>query len=86
MDDKGEGGGRNKVVRPFAFTKDPLVQGLLNKFAERSEKGIRKFNNTMVTSTKPTAKWIDDAIEELWDAIVYLKKVRDIISSKKEEK
>jgi len=84
MEHKGNKG-RN-IVRPFAFTKDPLVQKLLNKFAERSEKGIKKFNNTMVTSKKSLADWIDDAIEELWDAIVYLQKVKDILSSDKVKK
>ena len=35
-------------------TKDKLVQGVIDRIAKRSEKGIKKFNCTMLQSKKPT--------------------------------
>ena len=86
MDDKGKGKGRVELLRPFAHTKDKLVQRILNRMAHRSEKGIVKYSNTMETSKKSLFSWISHAQEELLDAVIYLEKVKDIISSKKEEK
>ena len=86
MDDKGKGGGRVELLRPVAHTKDKGVQRILNRMAHRSEKGIVKYGNTMETSKKSLFSWISHAQEELMDAVIYLEKVKDIISSKKEEK
>ena len=58
-------------------TKDPLVQKIIERIAKRSDIGIKKYGNTMETSTKPIKSWITDAQEELGDAIVYLEKVKN---------
>jgi hypothetical protein len=34
----------------------------------------------MVQATKPLHKWIDDTQEELWDAIVYLEKIKSLLT------
>ena len=52
-------------------TKDKLVQRVIDRIAKRSDKGIKKFGNTMGESKKPTIAWINDAQEELADAIIY---------------
>ena len=57
-------------------TKDKLVQQVIDRIAKRSDKGIKKFGNTMTESKKPTIAWINDAQEELADAIIYLEKVK----------
>ena len=59
-------------------TSDPLVQSEIDRIAKRSEEGIKKFGNTMETSTKPTVAWISDIQEELADAIIYLEKLKKI--------
>lgn len=64
----------SEVVRPFVFTKDPLIMDLLQSFAKRSEQGIKEHKITMEKAQKPIEKWIDDIIEELYDACVYLEK------------
>jgi len=56
------------------MTKDKLIANILQRMALRSENGIKKFGLTMGETKKPTVAWIDDAQEELWDAIVYLEK------------
>ena len=69
----------SKVVRPFIFTKDPLIMDLLQSFAKRSEQGIKEHKITMEGAEKPLEKWIDDVIEELYDACVYLEKTKRIL-------
>ena len=74
-----------KIVRPFVLTKDPLVQTILERFAKRSENGIKKFKRTMLEATKSRIKWINDAQEESWDTIVYLEKLKIELQKGKEE-
>ena len=75
-----------KIVRPFVLTKDPLVQGILKRFAKRSDDGIKKYGKTMLQATKSIAQWIDDAQEESWDKIVYLEKIKIELQKKEGEK
>ena len=65
-----------KIIRPFVLTKDPLVQVILERFAKRSEGGIKKFKRTMFEATKSRVQWINKTQEENWDAIVYLEKLK----------
>ena len=65
-----------KIIRPFVLTKDPLVQVILERFAKRSENGIKKYGKTMLQATKSHIKWINDVQEESWDTIVYLEKLK----------
>ena len=67
------------------MTKDKLIANILQRMALRSENGIKKFGLTMNETKKPTVAWIDDAQEELWDAIVYLEKVKLIMRKEIEE-
>ncbi|MDA0758584.1 MAG: hypothetical protein O3C01_07995 [Bacteroidetes bacterium] len=54
---------------------------LLQSFAKRSEQGIKEHKITMEGAEKPLEKWIDDVIEELYDACVYLEKVKRILKT-----
>ena len=71
----------NEVVRPFVFTKDPLIMNLLQSFAKRSEQGIEEYKGTMGTAQKPLEDWITDVQEEMYDACVYLEKVKTLIKT-----
>jgi len=71
-----------KIIRPFVLTKDPLVQVILERFAKRSENGIKKYGKTMLQATKSRIKWINDAQEESWDTIVYLEKLKTELQKK----
>ena len=66
-------------------TKDKLVQGVIDRIAKRSEKGIKKFGCTMLQSKKPTIAWINDTQEELADAIIYLEKFKYILKEEELE-
>ena len=65
----------NKIHK-LVFTRDTLVQGILKRFAKRSDDGIKKYGKTMLQANKSIAQWIDDAQEESWDKIVYLEKIK----------
>ena len=71
-----------KIMRPFVLTKDPLVQVILERFAKRSENGIKKYGKTMLQATKSRIKWINDVQEESWDTIVYLEKLKTELQKK----
>jgi len=63
-------------------TRDPLVQDLMNRMAARSEAGINKYNNTMVTTQMSAVAAIDNAIEECLDQAVYLEKAKRELQEK----
>jgi len=65
-------------------TKDPLVQKVLDKMAERSEIGIKKFGITMQDADHSIEHWIENTIEELGDAMLYLQKLKDEIRKKED--
>ncbi len=68
---------------PAGKSNDPLVQSIINKLANRSNKGILKYKNTMVQAELTLDKWLDNAIEELLDAAVYLTKIQQEIAKNK---
>lgn len=63
-------------------TKDPLVQRVLNKIADRSESGIKKFGVTMEDAEQSLEFWIMNTQEELADSIMYLEKLKKEIRKK----
>jgi hypothetical protein len=71
-----------RIIRPFVLTKDPLVQVILERFAKRSESGIKKFKRTVLEATKSVDQWINEAQEESWDTIVYLEKLKTELRKK----
>ena len=66
-------------------TKDPLVQKVIKRIAERSDKGIVKFGCTILQSRKPTIAWINDTQEELADAIIYLERFKHMLEEEVKE-
>ena len=63
-------------------TKDPLVQRVLNRIADRSESGIKKFGVTMENAEQSLEHWIMNTQEELADSIMYLEKLKEEIRKK----
>lgn len=61
---------------PLIYTQDRLIRGILRRMVRRAEDGVQTYGCTMEQADKPVDQWIIDAQEELWDAIVYLEKLR----------
>ena len=66
-------------------TKDPIVTELMNQMADRSNVGILKYKNTMKTTRMNKIQAIENAIEEVLDCAVYLKKAVHEIKEEEEE-
>jgi hypothetical protein len=57
--------------------KDEIVERILNRFSKRSEVGINKYGTTLQRTDLTTLEWIDHAIEESMDFILYLERLKD---------
>jgi len=62
------------------LSSDPIINNIVNRSLERSEQGIKTYGLTMRDNhTKTIGQWIDEAQQELADAIVYLEKVKETL-------
>jgi len=59
-----------------AQVKDTVVQSVINKFKQRSEVGIQKYNTTLDREDLTRQDWINHAQEEAMDLILYLEKLK----------
>ena len=59
---------------------DPIVQNIVEKFLSRSQIGIKKYGTTLQDNNLPTLDWIVHTQEELMDAILYLEKLKSVVS------
>jgi len=56
--------------------QDSVVQSVINKFKQRSEVGIQKYNTTLDREDLTRQDWINHAQEEAMDLILYLEKLK----------
>jgi len=63
--------------------KDKVVSQVLNKFKERSKIGIKKYGTTLHENELTIPEWINHAIEEQMDNILYLTKLKNELTKKK---
>lgn len=54
------------------INKNAILSQVLEKFINQTEKGIKKYGHTVDPHDYSAIEWIDHAIEEHVDAIVYL--------------
>lgn len=62
---------------------DSIVDHIVDKFISRSNVGKAKYGTTLDREDWSLDQWIENAIEEHMDAILYLQKIKTIISGKK---
>jgi hypothetical protein len=64
-----------------ALMTDPLVDRVIDKMRERSRQGMESYGVSMEdNNSKSFVDWIDDAQEELMDAVIYLEKIKTKIN------
>lgn len=56
--------------------KDKYVQSVKEKFEERSQTGIRKYNTTLEREDLNFLDWVNHLQEELMDATLYLERLK----------
>ena len=71
--------------------KDKYVQAVKEKFEERSQTGIKKYNQTLEREDLNILDWLTHLQEELMDATLYVEKLKsyakeDLSRLEKEEK
>jgi len=55
---------------------DPFVKKVIEKYQERSEAGIKKYNNTLERNDLSLIQWLTHLQEELMDATLYIEKLK----------
>lgn len=58
------------------FQPDSVVQSINKKFVARAEVGYAKYGNTMDRDDLTTDEWINHAMEEMMDMLLYMEKLR----------
>ena len=60
--------------------QDSYVQSVKEKFEQRSQTGIKKYNTTLERDDLNFLDWLDHLQEELMDATLYIEKLKDFAS------
>ena len=66
--------------------RDPVVQSVVNKFVDRSDVGFAKYGKTLRDDQSDVFTWLNHLQEELMDAALYLQRLKEEISTLREEK
>jgi len=66
--------------------RDPVVQCVVNKFVDRSDVGYAKYGKTLRDDDSDVFVWLNHLQEELMDATLYLQRLKEEISTLREEK
>lgn len=64
----------HEVVSPVK--EDSIVKSVIEKFKERSNVGIKKYNTTLDREDLDFGQWVEHAIEESMDFTLYLHKIK----------
>lgn len=62
---------------------DSIVDSIVDKFIDRSRYGKQKYGTTLDREDWSLEQWIEAAIEEHMDAILYLQKIKTVVGGKK---
>jgi len=57
--------------------QDRYVQSVKDKFEQRSQTGIKKYNTTLERNDLNFLDWLNHLQEELMDATLYIEKLKD---------
>ena len=67
--------------------RDPVVERVVDKFVSRSDEGFKKYGATLhderTSGVKDLDKYLNDVMEELMDAVLYIQTAREEIAEKK---
>jgi hypothetical protein len=59
--------------------KDKYVQSVKEKFEERSQTGIKKYNTTLEREDLSLTDWLTHLQEELMDATLYVERLKESV-------
>lgn len=61
---------------------DSILESLIDKYKQRSELGIKKYNTTLDRTDLTLLDWINHAQEEAMDLSLYLEKIKTMLNEK----
>ena len=62
---------------------DSIVDGIIDQFLDRSRIGKNKYKTDLDRTDLSLSDWLQHAIEENMDAILYLQKIKSVIDGSK---
>lgn len=65
------------------FKTDTIVDSIVDKFVDRATFGKTKYGKTLDRTDLSLEQWINHALEEHMDAILYLQKIKSVIGGSK---
>jgi len=65
-----------KPYKESEVVKDSIVESVVKQFKERSEVGIAKYGVTLDRDDLSTLEWLQHLQEELFDASLYIEKLK----------
>jgi hypothetical protein len=68
--------------KAIEIKRDRIVESVIEKFRSRSEIGIKKYGTTLDRDDLSLEQWLDHAIEEQMDSILYLTKIKEELKNK----
>ena len=71
-----------EITEDVAITpvkKDKYVQSVKEKFEERSQTGIKKYNTTLEREGLSLTDWLTHLQEELMDATLYVERLKESV-------
>jgi mevalonate pyrophosphate decarboxylase len=59
---------------------DPTIEAIIARIRKRSEDGMEKYGQSLRdNNSKSFKEWIEDVQEEMYDAIAYLEKIKELL-------
>ena len=66
----------DEPIKKVKLKKDKYVQSVKDKFEERSQTGIKKYNTTLERGDLNFIEWLNHLQEELMDATLYVERLK----------
>ena len=73
----------NKENTRTVLKTDSIVDSIVDKFIDRSRVGKKKYGTDLDRTDLSLNEWIEHSIEEAMDLILYLRKIKTILSGTK---
>jgi len=71
------------MINQMSYTPDSIVQTIIDKFIARAEFGEKKYGVTLDREDLSIEDYIQHALEEHMDAILYLQKVKTMLEQQR---
>jgi|TARA_R110000822_G_scaffold72963_4_gene175405 hypothetical protein len=73
---------KNKI-NYSGFQPDSIVQAINTKLVSRAEVGFNKYGATMDRDDLNVIEWLDHAVEEMLDQVLYMEKLKQELLKQK---